>query len=92
MYINFSFISSFVVFSFFTDEEPHRVKNTARTLMMWAVVICARSHEIGRALGSRTYLEEHVNGKVEDWVDQVTKLAEFATSQPQACYAASRLL
>ena len=25
---------------------------------------------------------------MEDWVSQVVKLAEFATSQPQACYAA----
>jgi len=43
---------------------------------------------LGAALGSRTYLEEYVKGKLEDLVDQVTKLAEFATSQPQACYAA----
>jgi len=40
---------------------------------------------LGAALGARRYLEEYVNGKVEDWDDQVTKLAEFATSQPQAC-------
>ncbi len=43
---------------------------------------------LGAALGSRTHLEEYVNGKVEDWISQVVKLAEFAMSQPQACYAA----
>ena len=46
---------------------------------------------LGAAFGSRTYLEKYANGKVEEWVDQVRKLAEFATSQPQACYAAFTL-
>ena len=39
-------------------------------------------------LGSRTYLEEYMRGKVEDWVEQVAKLAEFAAANPQASYAA----
>ena len=42
-------------------------------------------------LGSRAYLEEYVNGKVEGWVDQVVKLAEFAATYPQASYAAYML-
>ena len=46
-----------------------------------------RKH-LGAALGSRSYLEQYVGGKVEDWVREVTKLAEFARSQPQASYAA----
>ena len=54
-----------------------------------AINITTQSHKhLGAALGSRSYLEEYVSGKVEDWVSQVTKLAEFATSQPQDCYAA----
>jgi len=43
---------------------------------------------LGAVLGSRSYLEEYVNGKVEDWISQITRLAEFAKSQPQACYVA----
>ena len=39
------------------------------------------------ALGSRSYLEEYVGEKVEGWVNQVTNLAEFASSQPQVSYA-----
>ena len=35
-----------------------------------------RKH-LGAALGSRSYLEQYVNGNVEEWVGQVTKLAEF---------------
>ena len=43
---------------------------------------------LGAVLGSRTHLEECVKGKVEDWVKQVVKLAEFAAVNPQASYAA----
>ena len=43
---------------------------------------------LGAALGSRFYLEEYVNDKVVDWVNEVKRLAEFAVSQPQACFAA----
>ena len=31
--------------------------------------------------------EEYVDEKVEEWVAQVTRLAEFATTQPQSSYA-----
>ena len=37
---------------------------------------------------TRTHLEEYVSEKVTNWVSEVAKLAEFALSQPQACYAA----
>ena len=33
-------------------------------------------------------MEEYVNEKVSNWVNEVTKLAEFALSEPQASYAA----
>ena len=42
---------------------------------------------LGAALGSRYYLEEYVGERVEDWVNQVTNLAGFASSHPQASYA-----
>ena len=44
---------------------------------------------LGAALGSRSYFEEYVGEKVEDWVSQVIKLVEFAESQ--ASYAAFTL-
>ena len=40
------------------------------------------------ALGSSVFFEEYVDKKVEEWVAQVTRLAEFATTQPQSSYAA----
>ena len=54
-----------------------------------AINITTEGHKhLGAALGLRSYLEEYVGEKVEDWVNQVTKLAEFTISQPQASYAA----
>ena len=38
-------------------------------------------------MGSRSYLTEYINEKVEEWIKEVTKIAEFAVSQPQASYA-----
>ena len=43
---------------------------------------------LGAVIGSQEYLEEYVSEKVTNWVSEITKLAEFAISQPQACYAA----
>ena len=46
-----------------------------------AVNIASEGYKhITAALGSRSYLEEYVGEKVEDWINQVTRLAEFATS------------
>ena len=46
-----------------------------------------RKH-LGAALGSQSHLEQYVGAKVEDWVEEVMKLAEFARPQLQASYAA----
>ena len=46
-----------------------------------------RKH-LGAAISSRDFLEEYIREKVEEWVAQVTRLAELATTQPQSSYAA----
>ena len=43
---------------------------------------------LGAALGLRDFLEDYVNKKAEQWIEEVIKLSEFANSQPQACFAA----
>ena len=37
---------------------------------------------LGAVLGSRAFFEEYIREKVEDWVSQISRLAEFAISQP----------
>ena len=54
-----------------------------------AINVTVGGHKhLGAALGSRSFLEEYVGEKVDEWVNEVTKLADFAISQPQACIAA----
>ena len=54
-----------------------------------AINVTIEGHKhLGEALGSRSFLQEFVGEKVDEWVNEVTKLADFAISQPQACYAA----
>ena len=51
------------------------------------VTVQGQKH-LNAVISSREYLGEYVSKKVSNWVGEVTKLAEFALSQPQACYAA----
>ena len=51
------------------------------------VTVQGQKH-LNAVISSREYLEEYISEKVTNWVGEVTKLAEFALSLPQACYAA----
>ena len=42
---------------------------------------------LGAVVGSRSYLNEYVNEKVEEWVKEIINLDDFATTQPQESYA-----
>ena len=39
-------------------------------------------------IGSQEYQKHYVDGKVTEWVGEIVKLAEIATTEPQACYSA----
>ena len=43
---------------------------------------------LGAALGSQTFVEAYVSGKVEEWIKEIKQLAKIASSQPHAAYAA----
>ena len=43
---------------------------------------------LGAALGTPSFVEEYVANKVTDWVQQIRRLAEFASTQHQAAYSA----
>ena len=69
--------------------KPEKEEEARAVFGATAIKITTEGHKhLGAALGSRSYFEEYVGEKVEDWVSQITKLAEFAVSQPQASYAA----
>ena len=50
------------------------------------VTIKVHKH-LGSTLESKSFIEEYFGEKVDRWVDEVTKLVDFAISQPQACCA-----
>ena len=69
--------------------KPEKEEEARAVFGATAINITTEGHKhLGAALGSRSYFEEYVGQKVEDWVSQVMKLAEFAVSQPQASYVA----
>jgi hypothetical protein len=43
---------------------------------------------LGAALGSKTFTEEYVSDKVQEWTKEIKCLAQVAVSQPHAAYAA----
>ena len=54
-----------------------------------AINISSEGHQhLGVLPGSRKHLEDYVEEKVEDWISQIVRLAEFAQSHPQASYVA----
>ena len=69
--------------------KPEKEEEARAVFRATAINITMEGYKhLGTALGSRSYFEEYVGENVEDWVDQVIKLAEFAVSQPQASYVA----
>ena len=69
--------------------KPEREQAAREVFTDTAINVTVEGHKhLGAALGSRSFLEEYVGQKVDKWVNEVTKLADFAISQPQASYAA----
>ena len=67
--------------------KPEKERPAKEIFSKTTINITGRKH-LGAALGSTDFFEEYVDEKVEEWVAQVTRLAEFATTQPQSSYAA----
>ena len=54
-----------------------------------AINVTTEGHKhLGAIIGSTAFLNEYITNKVTSWTEEMAKLAEFALSQPQACYAA----
>ena len=46
-----------------------------------------KSH-LGAALGTEDFVQAFVNGKVQQWVEEVKHLSSIAQTQPHAAYSA----
>ena len=51
-------------------------------------ITCEGRPYLGSALGSRSYTDDFVTGKVEQWTKELKSLSKIATSQPHAAFAA----
>ena len=68
--------------------KPEREQAAREVFRDTAINVTIEGHKhLGAALGSRSFLEEYVDEKVDKWFNEVSKLADFAISQPQASYA-----
>lgn len=68
--------------------KPEREENAKEIFAGTAVNISSQGQRhLGAVLGSREYLEEYVNEKVEEWVSEVVKLSKFAERKPQASFS-----
>ena len=68
--------------------KPEKEEIAKETFKGTAINITTQGQKhLGAVVGSRSYLTEYVDEKVEGWIKEVTKLAEFTTTQPQASYA-----
>ena len=69
--------------------KPEREQAVREMFRDTAINVTIEDHKhLVTDLGStiRSFLEEYVGKKVDEWVNEVTKLAEFAISQSQASY------
>ena len=69
--------------------KPDREIRVKEALKGTAINVTVQGQRhLGAAIDSWEYIEEYENDKVTNWISEITKLAEFAVTQPQAPYAA----
>ena len=72
--------------------KPEKEENAKNVFAGTAINISTQGQKhLGAVLGSRSHLKVYVSEKVEDWVEKVVRLAEFAVTQPQVYYTAYTL-
>ena len=68
--------------------KPDKEEIARETFKETAINITTQGKKhLGAVVGSRSYLTEYVDEKVEEWIKEVARLSEFAITQPQASYA-----
>ena len=69
------------------DEHEHTAKSVFSDTGI--IIITHGRRHLGAAIASSAFAEKYVHGKVNEWMEEVEKLAIVAVSQPQAAHAAS---
>ncbi|XP_064388231.1 uncharacterized protein LOC135336398 [Halichondria panicea] len=69
-------------------KEEHKENATSAFANTGVQITTEGKRHLGTAIGSHSFTKEYVTGKVEEWTQEVERLARVAVSQPQAAYAA----
>ena len=69
--------------------KPDREELAKELFQSTAINVTTEGHKhLGAVIGSEEYQKGYIDGKVTEWVGEIVKLAEIATTEPQACYSA----
>ncbi|KXJ07421.1 hypothetical protein AC249_AIPGENE23493 [Exaiptasia diaphana] len=69
--------------------KPEKEESAKELFQSTAINVTTEGHQhLGRVIGSQEFHDGYVNGKVNKWVLEITKLVEIAITEPQACYSA----
>ena len=69
--------------------KPEKEEYAKEVLKTTAINITSEGHKhLGAVIGSKEYRKGYINEKVSEWVGELLKLADFAATEPQACYSA----
>jgi len=69
--------------------KERNVEQAKQMFQGTGVVITPKGkRHLGSAIGSRSFVEYYVEGKVSEWKRELERLSEIARTQPQAAYAA----
>ena len=68
-------------------EEHHEAALKAYSGTNFNITVEGK-HHLGAAIWFKTYTKQYVSAKVQSWIQEVVQLADIATSQPYAAYAA----
>ena len=69
--------------------KPQHVAKAREIFKDTAIMISEEGERyLGGAIGTISFIQQYVQTKVDGWIKDIQKLSEFATTQPQAAYAA----
>ena len=70
-------------------KDENELENAKHLFSNTAIKITTNGkRHLGAALGTKTFKDEYVKEKVEAWCKEITKLADFAKTQPHAAFSA----
>ena len=69
--------------------KPEHAETSREVFQGTGITISAEGRRyLGGALGSTSFLQQFIRKRIEEWVEEIKILSDFAKTQPHAAYAA----